>query len=118
MTRGIVSKRDLRRSVLDGKRDVSAASLSVLSVVLIPAFVDRHFALVAALGNSGSETISSAAVRIFKPGTEAGRVPVSATSNRVLVVAGYSGDDAVVVVCDPVAFAVEVKTHRCRTSQI
>ncbi len=108
--RPVVGERDLRVGDRDRERDVRPAGDAALTVVLVPALVDRHLRLVRARGQRRRhEREDPVAVRVLEPGAEAAGIPVGRASELGLEASGRDRDHRALVVGDPVALVVVVE---------
>src|SRR5690606_9679194 len=72
------------------------------TIVYIPAFVDGNFSFVIPGRQAGgAEAVAAIAIRVLQPGAQAGRIPISATTQLGLVTTRYGSDYGVDVVGDP-----------------
>ncbi len=113
MRGGIILERDLGVISRDCKGNIVAVLDAALTVVHIPAFVERHFALIAPGGQRGGlKGIDAITVHILQPGAQTVWLPVAGTTQFLLEAAGGDGDDRAHIICDPVALVVIIEFDR------
>src|SRR5687768_16895320 len=99
---GVVAEANLRAVSRNREWDIGAITDAALTIVLIPALVDRDFALIRAGRNSGClERVDPVAVEVLEPGAQAVRLPIARAAELALEAAGRDGDRRVFIIGDP-----------------